>query len=91
MFYGLMDIFDQQQIVEFSFGICLCVVCEVKGLDLEVCGYVLKLLVCVLCQFEGGQYDGIDYQVYLGSYIIKYGCYLGLDDVLIQVEVLCIC
>lgn len=85
--HGPMDTADQRQIVEPSFGGRLRAAREAKGLDLEACGHALKLPARVLRQLEGGQYDGIDYQVYLGSYITKYGRHLGLDDALIQAEV----
>lgn len=85
--HGPMDTPDQRQIVEPSFGSRLRAAREAKGLDLEACGHALKLPARVLRQLEGGQYDGIDYQVYLGSYITKYGRHLGLDDALIQAEV----
>ena len=85
--HGPMDTPDQRQIVEPSFGGRLRAAREAKGLDLEACGHALKLPARVLRQLEGGQYDGIDYQVYLGSYITKYGRHLGLDDALIQAEV----
>lgn len=75
------------QPIEPSFGSRLRAARELKGLGLEDCGHVLKLPARVLRQLEGGQYDGIDYQVYLGSYITKYGRHLGLDDALIQAEV----
>ena len=85
--HGPMDTPDQRQIVEPSFGTRLRAARKAKGLDLEACGHALKLPARVLRQLEGGQYDGIDYQVYLGSYITKYGRHLGLDDALIQAEV----
>ncbi len=76
-----------EQSAEPGFGSRLRAAREVKGMDLEGCGHALKLPARVLRQLEGGQYDGIDYQVYLGSYITKYGRHLGLDDALIQAEV----
>jgi cytoskeleton protein RodZ len=75
------------QPIEPSFGSRLRTARELKGLSLEDCGHALKLPARVLRQLEGSQYDGIDYQVYLGSYITKYGRHLGLDDALIQTEV----
>ncbi|MGA0588448.1 helix-turn-helix domain-containing protein [Dyella sp. KRB-257] len=70
-----------------SFGSRLRAAREAQGLDLEGCGHALKLPARLLRQLEGGHYDGIDYQVYLASYITKYGRHLGLDDALIQAEV----
>lgn len=84
---GLIDTPEQHRAAEPSFGSRLRAAREAKGLDLEGCGHALKLPARVLRQLEGGQYDGIDYQVYLGSYITKYGRHLGLDDALIQAEV----
>jgi len=76
-----------ERTAEPSFGCRLRTAREARDLDLEGCGHALKLPARVLRQLEGGQYDGIDYQVYLGSYITKYGRHLGLDDALIQAEV----
>lgn len=73
--------------LEPSFGSRLRAAREAKGLDVEGCGHALKLPARLLRQLEGSQYDGIDCQVYLGSYITKYGRHLGLDDALIQAEV----
>ena len=73
-----------------GFGSRLRAVREQRGLDVETCAHALKLPARVLRQLESDQLDGIDYQVYLGSYITKYGRYLGLDDALIQAEVACI-
>lgn len=70
-----------------GFGSRLRAVREQRGLDVETCAHSLKLPARVLRQLESDQLDGIDYQVYLGSYITKYGRYLGLDDALIQAEV----
>lgn len=70
-----------------SFGQRLRAAREAKGLDIESCGHALKLPARVLRQLESGEHDGIDYQVYLGSYITKYGRFLGLDDALIEAEV----
>ena len=44
--------------------------------------HALRLPARVLRQLESDQHDGIDYQVYLGSYISKYGRYLGMDEAL---------
>lgn len=84
---GLSDTPEQQRAAQPRFGSCLRAAREAKGLDPEGCGHALKLPARVLRQLEGGQYDGIDCQVYLGSYITKYGRHLGLDDALIQAEV----
>lgn len=72
---------------EPSFGQCLRAAREAKGLDIETCGHALKLPARVLRRLESGEHEGTDYQVYLGSYITKYGRFLGLDDDSIQAEV----
>ncbi|WP_404543812.1 helix-turn-helix domain-containing protein [Dyella jejuensis] len=63
-----------------GFGSRLRAVREARGLDLEACGHALRLPVRVLRQLESNDFDGIDYQVYLGGYIRKYAQYLGIDD-----------
>ncbi|HET6432858.1 helix-turn-helix domain-containing protein [Dyella sp.] len=72
---------------EPGFGSRLRAARERRGLDIEACAQALKLPARVLRQLESSQHDGIDYQVYLGSYITKYGRYLDLDDALVQAEV----
>lgn len=37
-------------------------------------------------QLEGNEYNGIDYQVYLGGYLTKYARYLGIDDAEVKAE-----
>lgn len=69
-----------------SFGSRLHAAREARGLDLETCGHTLKLPARVLRQLERDQYDGIDSKIYLGSYIGKYGRYLGINETSIQVE-----
>ena len=69
-----------------SFGNRLHAAREARGLDLEACAHTLKLPVRVLRQLERDEYDGIDSKIYLGSYIGKYGQYLGINDTSIQVE-----
>jgi cytoskeleton protein RodZ len=70
-----------------SFGTRLHAAREARGWDLEACAHALKLPARVLRQLERDQYDGIDSKIYLGSYIGKYGRYLGINDATIQVEV----
>jgi len=53
---------------------------EARGLDVETCAHALRLPVRVLRQIEGNEYEGIDYQVYLGGYLTKYARYLGVDE-----------
>ncbi len=70
-----------------SFGNRLHAAREARGVDLETCAHTLKLPARVLRQLERDQYDGIDSKIYLGSYIGKYGRYLGINEASIQVEV----
>jgi len=63
-----------------GFGSRLRAAREARGLDLETCGHALHLSVRVLRQLEGNDFDGIDYQVYLGGYLRKYGSYLGVEE-----------
>ncbi|GLQ98881.1 helix-turn-helix domain-containing protein [Dyella mobilis] len=63
-----------------GFGSRLRAVREARGLDLETCGHALRLPVRVLRQLENNEFDGIDYQVYIGGYIRKYASYLEIDD-----------
>lgn len=60
---------------------------ETRQLSLEACATSLRLPVRVLRQLESGEHDGIDYQVYLGGYISKYGRHLGIDEASIQAEI----
>jgi cytoskeleton protein RodZ len=69
-----------------SFGSRLHAAREARGLDMEACANTLKLPARVLRQLERDQYDDIDSKVYLGSYISKYGRYLGIDEASLQVE-----
>lgn len=69
-----------------SFGSRLRAAREARGLDLESCGHALKLPVRVLRQLESDQHEGIDHQIYLGSYIGKYARHLGVDEAAIQAE-----
>lgn len=63
-----------------GFGSRLRAAREARGLDLETCGHTLHLPVRVLRQLESNDFSGIDYQVYLGGYLRKYGSYLGIDE-----------
>lgn len=63
-----------------GFGSRLRAVREARGLDIETCGHTLRLPVRVLRQLENNEFQGIDYQVYLGGYIRKYARYLDIDD-----------
>lgn len=59
---------------------------EARGLDVESCAHTLRLPTRVLRQIESGEYGGIDYQVYLGSYLTKYSRYLGVDEDEVKLE-----
>lgn len=72
---------------EPSFGSRLRAAREARGLDLEACANTLKLPARVLRKLELDQHDGIDSKIYLGSYIAKYGRYLGINEASVQVEV----
>ncbi|MEO8809804.1 MAG: RodZ domain-containing protein [Rhodanobacter sp.] len=72
---------------EPSFGSRLRAAREARELDLEACASALKLPAHVLRKLEQDQHEGIDSKVYLGSYIGKYGRYLGVSDASIQFEV----
>ncbi|XRD90801.1 DUF4115 domain-containing protein [Dyella nitratireducens] len=65
---------------EPGFGSRLRAVREARGLDLETCGHALHLPVRVLRQLESNDFGGIDYQVYLGGYLRKYGQYLEIEE-----------
>jgi len=69
-----------------SFGNRLRAAREARGLDLDACAHVLKLPARVLRQLESDQREGIDYAVYLASYITKYARHLGIDEDVIQTE-----
>lgn len=59
---------------------------EARGLDVESCAHTLRLPTRVLRQIESGEYGGIDYEVYLGSYLTKYSRYLGVDEDEVKLE-----
>lgn len=69
-----------------SFGSRLRAVRQARGLNIETCAHALKLPARVLRQLERGECDDIDSKVYLGSYISKYGQYLGIDEASIGAE-----
>jgi len=81
---GSVHVFDD---LTASFGGRLRAAREARGFDLESCGHALRLPARVLRQLESNTYDGTDYQVYLASYISKYGHYLGIDEAVIQAEI----
>jgi cytoskeleton protein RodZ len=69
-----------------TFGTRLRAAREARGLDLEACAHALKLPARVLRQLESDQREGIDYAVYLASYITKYARHLGVDEDAIAAE-----
>ncbi|HEY4147163.1 helix-turn-helix domain-containing protein [Pinirhizobacter sp.] len=60
---------------------------EARGLDIEACTHQLRLPSRLLRQLEAGEYNGIDYQVYLAGYLSKYGRFLGVDEAAIAEEI----
>jgi cytoskeleton protein RodZ len=69
-----------------SFGSRLRAAREARSLDIDACAHALKLPARVLRQLESNQREGIDYAVYLASYIGKYARHLGVDEDAIQAE-----
>lgn len=69
-----------------SFGSRLKGAREARGQTIEICAGTLRLPVRVLRELEQDMHEGIDSKIYLGSYISKYGQYLGINDASIQVE-----
>jgi cytoskeleton protein RodZ len=69
-----------------SFGHRLRAARQARGLELDACAHVLKLPARVLRQLENDQREGIDYAVYLASYITKYARHLGVEEDAIQAE-----
>lgn len=69
-----------------SFGSRLYAAREARGLNLEACASTLKLPARVLRQLERDECDGIDSKIYLGSYVTKYGRYLGVNEATVQLE-----
>jgi cytoskeleton protein RodZ len=71
---------------EPTFGSRLRAAREARGLDIEACAHALKLPARVLRQLESDQREGIDYAVYLASYITKYARHLGVPQDAIDAE-----
>lgn len=69
-----------------SFGSRLHAAREARGLSIELCAHSLKLPVRVLRQLERDASDGMDSKIYLGSYVGKYGRYLGISEATIRLE-----
>jgi cytoskeleton protein RodZ len=69
-----------------SFGSTLRAARAARGLDLESCAHALRLPARVLRQLEDDTHEGLDHEVYLGSYITKYARHLGLDEEAIHAE-----
>ncbi len=70
-----------------SFGSHLRAAREARGLSLEACAHALRLPVRVLRQIESDEHAALDHQVYLASYLGKYGRYLGIDESSIQAAI----
>ena len=69
-----------------SFGARLRTARQARGLGLEACAHALRLPIRVLRELENGEYAKLDYQVYLTSYLTKYGRQIGVDEAVIQAE-----
>jgi len=69
-----------------SFGSHLRRAREARGLSVETCAQTLKLPVRVIRDLEQDVHQAVDSKIYLGSYIGKYGQFLGIDDFTIQLE-----
>lgn len=69
-----------------GFGARLRAAREARGYSIEACGQALRLPTRLIRQLEGGEYGGIDYQVYLAGYLNKYGRHVGVDEDAIQAE-----
>ena len=69
-----------------SFGSRLRSARQARELTVEVCAQTLKLPVRVLRDLENDSHEGIDSKIYLGSYIAKYGEFLGIDEHTVQAE-----
>ena len=74
-----------------GFGARLRAAREARGQTIEFCAQSMKLPVRVVRQLECDEHDGIDCQVYLGSYICKYGRHLGMDKASIEAEIDRVC
>ncbi|WP_239949684.1 helix-turn-helix domain-containing protein [Dyella terrae] len=59
---------------------------EARGLGVEACAHALRLPTRVLKQIESNEYGGIDYEVYLAGYLVKYARYLGVDETEVKAE-----
>ncbi len=69
-----------------SFGSRLRAARDARGQTIEICASTLRLPVRVLRELEHDIHEGVDSKIYIGSYISKYGQYLGINDASIQVE-----
>ncbi|WP_240151799.1 helix-turn-helix domain-containing protein [Oleiagrimonas citrea] len=65
---------------EPSFGCHLRAVREEQGLSLQDCAQALHLPARLLEKLEQDNYAGIDYSVYLRSYLSKYAAYVGMGS-----------
>ena len=84
--FAVAAITDGPSTDQSSFGNRLRAARQARGLDIEACAHALRLPARVLRQLESGQREGIDYAVYLASYITKYARHLGIDEEAIQAE-----
>lgn len=70
-----------------SFGSRLRAAREARGLSMDACAQALHLSTRVLHQLESDEHAGSDYQIYVSSYISKYGRYLDIDESSIQAAI----
>lgn len=61
-----------------TLGVRLRAARQARDWTLEECGRALRLPVRLLRQIEAGDYAGIDYGIYLRSYLTKYSRHLGV-------------
>ncbi|MEO9078363.1 MAG: helix-turn-helix domain-containing protein [Rhodanobacter sp.] len=69
-----------------SFGSRLRAARGARNLSLEACATALKLPARVLRQLEGDCFEGSDSEIYLASYVTKYGRYVGINEASVEVE-----
>ncbi|MDA3914441.1 helix-turn-helix domain-containing protein [Oleiagrimonas sp.] len=73
---------DKQQLE--TFGTLLRKARDEQGLDIQSCGQTLHLPTRLLKRLEEDSYEGIDYSIYLRSYLDKYASYLGIEETTIR-------
>ncbi len=74
------DTFDEGETLHPSLGACLQAAREQRALAVADCARALRLPTRLLEKLESNDYSGIDYAVYLRSYLRTYAEYLQLDE-----------